>query len=55
MSHYTIGYHDSLQVRHDICVYAQDAYEAIQRSKEDVSDLKDHPHFIDYATKESDE
>ena len=47
MSHYTIGYHDSLQIRHDICVYAHDAYEAIQEAKEDVPELEGHPHFID--------
>ena len=26
-----------------------DAYEAIEHSKEDVSYLKEHPHFIDYC------
>ena len=25
------------------------AYEAIEHSKEDVSYLKDHPHFVDYC------
>ncbi len=52
MSHYTIGYHDSLQIRHDICVYAHDAYEAIQEAKEDVPDLQGHPSFIDSVLKE---
>ena len=55
MSHYTIGYHDSLQIRHEICEYAMNAYEAIQQSKEDVPDLEGLPHFIDYAMKEEEE
>ena len=50
MSHYTIGYHDSLQIRHEICEYAKDAYEAIKNTKEDVPDLREHPSFIDYCT-----
>ena len=50
MSHYTVGYHDSNRVHHEICEYATDAYEAIEHSKEDVSYLGDHPHFIDYCT-----
>jgi hypothetical protein len=29
------------------------AYDAIEHSKEDVSYLKEHPHFIDYCTNES--
>ncbi len=47
MSHYTIGYHDSLQEQHEICEYAENAFEAIEHSKEDVSYLREHPHFID--------
>ena len=52
MSHYTIGYHDSLRITHEICENAKDAYEAIQQSKEDVPELEGHPHFIDSCTKE---
>ena len=52
MSHYTIGYHDQSQHHLEICEYADDAYSAIEHSKEDVPYLKDHPHFIDYAMKE---
>ena len=47
--HYTVGYHDLQQHHYEICEYAMDAYEAIEHSKEDVSYLKDHPHFIDYC------
>ncbi len=52
MSHYTIGYHDSLQIRHEICEYAMNAYEAIQQSKRDVPILGEHPSFIDSVMKE---
>ena len=51
--HYTVGYHDLQHHHYEICEYAMDAYEAIEHSKEDVSYLKEHPHFIDYCTNES--
>ena len=47
--HYTIGYHDTEQHHFEICEYAMDAYEAIEHSKEDVSYLREHPHFVDYC------
>ena len=47
--HYTVGYHDLQQKKYEICEYAMSAYEAIEHCKEDVSYLKDHPHFIDYC------
>ena len=50
--HYTVGYHDTELHHYEICEYAVDSYEAIQHSKEDVPYLKEHPHFIDYCTKE---
>ena len=49
---YTVGYHDTEHHHLEICEYATDAYEAIQHSKEDVPYLREHPHFIDYCTKE---
>ncbi len=49
MSHYTVGYHDSIQNSHEICEYANDAYEAVKNAKEDVPYLKGHPLSIDYA------
>ena len=52
-AHYTVGYHDVEQHHLEVCEYATDAYEAIEHSKEDVSYLKDHPHFIDYCMKEA--
>ena len=52
MSHYTVGYHNLEHQHLEICEYAEDAYEAIQHSKEDVPTLREHPHFIDYATVE---
>ena len=50
MSHYTVGYHDTSRNHYEICEYAEDAYEAIKNSKEDVPGLREHPHFIDYCT-----
>jgi len=47
--HYTVGYYDTQHIHHEICEYANNAYEAIQHSKEDVPELKVHPHFIDYC------
>ena len=51
--HYTVGYHDLQQKKYEICEYAMSAYEAIEHCKEDVSYLKDHPHFVDYCTNNS--
>ena len=50
--HYTVGYHDTQHNKYEICEYAVDSYEAIAHSKEDVSYLKEHPHFIDYCINE---
>ena len=47
-NHYTVGYHDNQLHHYEICEYAVDSYEAIAHSKEDVSYLQEHPHFIDY-------
>ena len=38
---------------YEICEYAKDAYEARIEALEDVPELKGHPHFIDYVTKEN--
>ena len=51
-AHYTVGYHDVEQHHLEVCEYAENAYEAIEHSKEDVSYLKEHPHFIDYCMRE---
>jgi len=48
-NHYTVGYHDTQHHHYEICEYAMSAYEAIEHSKEDVSYLKEHPHFVDYC------
>ena len=53
LTHYTVGYHDTELHHHEICEYAVDAYAAIQKSKEDVPELKEHPFFIDYCVLES--
>ena len=49
MQHYTVGYHDTQKHTYEICEYAMSAFEAIENCKEDVSYLKEHPHFIDYC------
>ena len=50
--HYTVGYHATELHHFEICEYAADSYQAIQYSKEDVPYLQEHPHFVDYCTKE---
>ena len=50
--HYTVGYHDNQHKHYEICEYAENSYEAIQHSKEDVPALKEHPSFIDYCITE---
>ena len=52
MSHYTVGYHDLQQNKYEICEYAEDVYQAIQNTKEDVPYLQEHPHFVDYCVSE---
>ena len=50
--HYTVGYHDIQNKHYEICEYAEDSYQAIQHSKEDVPSLKEHPSFVDYCVSE---
>ena len=50
--HYTVGYHDNQLQHYEICEYAMSAYDATEHSKEDVSYLGEHPHFIDYCVSE---
>ena len=52
MSHYTVGYHDILNKHHEICEYADDAYQAMQQAKEDLPELTNHPHAGEYVIKE---
>ena len=52
MSHYTVSYHDAEMHQLEICEYADNAYEAIEHSKEDVPYLHEHPSFIDYCRSE---
>ena len=52
-NHYTVGYHDNHLHHYEICEYAMSAYEAIEHSKEDVSYLREHPHFVDYCKNNS--
>ena len=50
--HYIVGYHDIQNKHYEICEYAEDSYQAIQNSKEDVPSLKEHPSFVDYCVSE---
>ena len=45
MSHYTVGYHDKHNGLHEICEYADDAYNAIKQAREDLTGLKRELHY----------
>ena len=49
MSHYLVGYHDMSNHTHEICEYADDAYQAIQQAKRDLPELIGHPHASEYV------
>jgi len=50
--HYTVGYHDNQHRHYEICEYAENSYQAIQNSKEDIPELMEHPSSIDYCVTE---
>jgi len=52
MSHYTVGYHDLQNHHHEICEYADDAYNAIRQAREDLPELKEHTNAAEYCIKE---
>lgn len=52
MSHYTVGYHDNYKGLHEICEYAEDAYNAIQQAREDMKDFN-NPNAAEYCIKEN--
>ena len=43
MSHYTLGYYDQQNKIHEMCEYAEDAFEAVRFAREDVPYLQAHP------------
>ena len=43
MSHYTLGYSDQQNKIHEMCEYAEDAFEAVKFAREDVPYLQAHP------------
>ena len=43
MSHYTLGYYDQQNEIHEMCEYAEDAFEAVKFAREDVPYLREHP------------
>ena len=47
MSHYTVGYLDETRHHQDICVTANDSWEARSIAEEDVPYLHQHPNSID--------
>ncbi len=49
MAHYLVGYHDMSNHTHEICEYADDAYQAIQQAKRDLPELIGHPHASEYV------
>ena len=51
MSHYLVGYHDTTNHTHEICEYADDAYNAIRQAKLDLPELKGHPHAGEYVVR----
>ena len=51
MSHYTVGYHDLQNHHHEICEYADDAYNAIKQAREDLPELKEHTNAAEYCIK----
>ncbi len=46
--HYTVGYHDTELHCHEICEYAENAYEARLEAIEDVPYIHAHPNCINY-------
>ena len=50
MSHYTVGYHDNFNGLHEICEYADDAYNAIKQAREDLTGFNS-PHKAEYCIK----
>ena len=47
MSHYTLGYYDQQNKIHEMCEYAEDAFEAVKFAREDVPYLQVHPFSLD--------
>ena len=52
MSHYTVGYHDVSNNQHEICEYADDAYNAIKQAREDLPSIIGSPLSCEYCIKE---
>ena len=46
--HYTVGYHDKHNGLHEICEYADDAYNAIKQAREDLTGFNT-PHVAGYC------
>ncbi len=46
MSHYTVGYLDDTRHRQEVCVTAEDSFEARMIAVEDVEYIHNHPHSV---------
>ena len=53
MSHYTLSWHDSQDIEHEICEYANDAFEAARNARKDVPYLQEHPFSLYAIIKET--
>ncbi len=47
MTHYTVGYLDEVRQHQEICVTAEDSFDARNIAMNDVPYIHDHPHSID--------
>ena len=52
MSRYTLGYYDQQNECHEMCEYAEDAWEAVRNAREDVPYLHEHPFSLETIKKE---
>ena len=49
MTHYNVGYMDNSHHHQEICVTAENSYDARSIAVEDVPYIHDHPNSIDYV------
>lgn len=47
MTHYTVGYLDQTRHHQEICVTAEDSWDARRIAQEDVPWIHDHPNHVD--------
>ena len=47
MTHYTVGYLDQSRHHQEVCITAEDSWDARRIAQEDVSWIHDHPNAVD--------